>query len=65
MATMCALLGSPSLEAQAARQPNGNNSVGGIILSTSTLLGPWIGVLVVLALIVAAALWRGKTLRKT
>jgi hypothetical protein len=65
MATICSLLWSPSLEAQAARQQNGNNSVGGIIISTSNLLGPWIGVLVILALIVATVLRRGKTLRKT
>jgi hypothetical protein len=34
--------------------------VGGTIIPTNNLLAPWIGIITILALIVAAAYWRGK-----
>jgi hypothetical protein len=64
---VCALLVSPRVVAAGTytaavtyTKINGDPPVGGVILGSSHLLVPWMGVLVVLALIVAATIWRGK-----
>jgi hypothetical protein len=55
------LLMRPHSEAAAGtyKLPNGDGPVGGVIIDASHRLVPGIGILIVLALLVATALWRG------
>jgi hypothetical protein len=67
-AIACTLLVSPHNEAAAGTYTatvtytkiNGDGPVGGVIIDASHLLVPGIGIIVVLALLVATALWRGQ-----
>jgi hypothetical protein len=58
---ICSALLSINLNASAAA-PNNGYVVGGTIIPTNNLLAPWIAIIAVLALIVAAAYWRGKNI---
>ena len=58
------LILSVNLNVDAAAQ-NNDYVVGGTIIPTNNLLGPWIGAIAILSLIVAVVFWRGKKIPTT
>jgi hypothetical protein len=56
----CSIILSATLSIASANDNFNDYVVGGTIIPTNNLLAPWIGAITILALIVAAAYWRGK-----
>ena len=58
---ICSAILSLNLSVSAAA-PNNHYIVGGTIIPTNNLLGPWVALIAVLALIVVAVHWKGKNI---